>query len=159
MPLIDQDQGIGTIIFTHPLAGHRFSERQLALMQTFADQAVIAIQNTRLFNETQEALARQTATSDILRVISGSPTDVQPVFDAIVLTAVRLLGCDYGFMLRSDGATFSSVAGANQDGRLTTLPPGNQPIDPTLNFPSHAMVTKSIHYVPDWSKVGAPNGR
>ena len=91
-PLIDQEQGIGTIIFTHPKAGFRYSERQLALIQTFADQAVIAIQNARLFNETKEALERQTATADILKVIASSPSDVQPVFDAIAHSAKRLIG-------------------------------------------------------------------
>src|SRR6478609_7166920 len=57
-PLVDREQGIGTIIFTHPQAGFRYSERQLALIKTFADQAVIAIQNARLFEEVQEALER-----------------------------------------------------------------------------------------------------
>jgi len=92
VPLVDREQGIGTIIFTHPQPGHRFSDKQLALMQTFADQAVIAIENARLFNETQEALERQTATSDILKVIASSPSDLQPVFEAIAGSARRLLG-------------------------------------------------------------------
>ena len=73
---------------------------------------MIAIQNARLFNETQEALSHQTASADILRVISSSPTDVQPVFDAIVSTAIKLLECDFTALLRYDGATFSIVAQA-----------------------------------------------
>src|SRR5262249_57340304 len=92
VPLVDQDQGIGTIILSCLQTGFRFSERQLAIIQTFADQAVIAIQNVRLFNETREALERQTATAEILKVIASSPSDVQPVFDAIAASAKRLLG-------------------------------------------------------------------
>src|SRR5262245_9092492 len=92
VPLIDQDQGIGTIILSCPQTGFKFSERQLAIIQTFADQAVIAIQNARLFNETQEALERQTATADVLKVIASSPSDVQPVFDTIASSANRLIG-------------------------------------------------------------------
>ncbi len=76
----------------------------------------VALQNARLFNETQEALSHQTATADILRVISSSPTDVQPVFDAIVNTALKLLACDFTALLRCDGATFSPVAFATPGG-------------------------------------------
>jgi len=113
VPLISENNGIGTIILTHPQAGFKFSDRQLALLRTFADQAVIAIENVRLFNETQEALERQTATADILKVIASSPNDVQPVFDVIVERAVRLCGARMGRVYRYDDGMIHLVAGHN----------------------------------------------
>jgi GAF domain-containing protein len=89
VPLRRNDMVLGGLAVTRVEPGP-FSEDEIALLQTFADQAVIAIENVRLFNETKEALDRQTATSEILRVISQSPTDVQPVFDAIAESAARL---------------------------------------------------------------------
>jgi two-component system NtrC family sensor kinase len=133
-----------------------FTPEELALQQSFADQAVIAIENARLFNETREALARQTATSDILRVISQSPTDVQPVFDEIVLTAARLLRCD-SFILNHDGATYWCAAMASPQGPHPILAAEKVTIDPDANFPSRAIVGKKNLHVPDWSVIDLPD--
>src|SRR5262249_32222353 len=82
-------------------------------LQTFADQAVIAIENVRLFNETKEALDQQTATAEILGVISRTPTDVQPVFEAIVESAVRLCDGLFGGLVRFDSDLIYPVATHN----------------------------------------------
>jgi len=110
IPLIREGVTIGAISLRDTKV-RLFTDRQVALLQTFADQAVIAIENVRLFNETKEALAQQTATGEILRVISSSPTDVQPVFDVIVERAVRLCGARFGRVYRYDGDTIHMVAG------------------------------------------------
>jgi len=90
-PLRSKGKAIGAlIVYRDRLAP--FSNEELALQQSFADQAAIAIENARLFNQTREALERQTATADILKVIASSPSDVQPVFEAIATSANRLIG-------------------------------------------------------------------
>ena len=92
VPLLRDGEAIGAIASCAQTPG-RSTTRRSRCSQTFADQAVIAIENVRLFNETKEALERQTATAEVLRVISASPTDVQPVFDAI---AERAGACSCG---------------------------------------------------------------
>ena len=109
-PMLWEDRAIGSI-FVGRTSMKAFSEKECSLLCTFADQAVIAIQNARLFNETREALERQTATSDILKVIASSPTDVQPVFDVIVERAVQLCGARMGRVYRYDGNTIHMVGG------------------------------------------------
>ncbi|MBR0687971.1 GAF domain-containing protein [Bradyrhizobium manausense] len=91
MPLMNRGTAVGMISVTRTETG-AFAPDLVQLLQTFADQAVIAIENARLFNATRETLERQTATADILRVMAASPSDVQPVFDAIAANANRLIG-------------------------------------------------------------------
>ena len=101
VPLMREGQGIGLFILGRDRVGE-FSPRHVELVKTFADQAVIAIENTRLFNETREALAYQTGSSNVLRVIASSPTDVEPVLKEIVESARELCEANDAVVLLRD---------------------------------------------------------
>ena len=119
VPLLREGEAIGSLgIGKHDPAP--FTEKQISLLQTFASQAVIAIENVRLFNQLQdrnlrisENLNRQTATSEVLGVIAGSPMDVQPVFDAIIERAVDLCRGNAGYIVRVVDGWIHFAAGHN----------------------------------------------
>src|SRR5262249_49457303 len=109
VPMLREGAPIGAIPVTRPEAGPS-SEAQIELLKTFADQAMIAIENVRLFTETKEALEQQTATADILRVIASSPTDLQPVMDVVAESAARFCGAAEAAIFRLEGESLRLVA-------------------------------------------------
>ena len=108
-PLLREGVAIGCITIRRPEV-RPFTDKQIALLKTFADQAVIAIENVRLFQELTEALEQQTATSEILGVIASSPTDIQPVLDVVAANAARLCGATDAVIYRVDGEVIYPAA-------------------------------------------------
>ena len=131
--MLRDGQPIGVITVSRVEAG-AFAASEVELLQTFADQAVIAIENARLFEETKRALERQTATADILKVIASSPNDVQPVFDAIAESARRVIGGHSALVTRVVGdllhlAAFTTGSKAGREKLTSTYPqPFSSPV-------------------------------
>src|SRR5215831_17519895 len=157
VPMLLAGRVLGAIAVARPEV-RPFTDAQIALLKTFADQAVIAIENVRLFNETKEALERQTATSEILRVISSSPTDVQPVFDTIAGSAVRLCEAAFGAVVRFDGEwiNIAALSGLRPDEREAVLlyfPTRPSPDGPGLSrvvLKGEAVHIRDVQVDPKW---------
>ena len=151
-PMLREGLPIG-VILVERIAGRAFSNKQVEMLQTFADQAVIAIENVRLFKELEErnnalteSLEQQTATSEILRVISSSPTDLQPVLDAIVKSTARLCGGSDAELLRVEGDLLRSVAG---DGMIPKIS-STEPLPLRRDVPGgRAIIDRCIVHIPD----------
>jgi len=109
VPLLKKGEVIGAFLIYLP-EPRPFADTQVALVTTFADQAVIAIENARLISETREALDQQTATAEVLQVINASPGDLKPVFEAMLEKAMRLCDASLGMLHRSDGKVMHPLA-------------------------------------------------
>jgi GAF domain-containing protein len=127
VPLLREGAVIGSINVSHQRPG-AFTDRHTGLLKTFADQAVIAIENVRLFNETREALERQTATAEILRVIAASPSNVQPVFESIAASALRLCRGSFSVVSRVEGDLVHLAAMSNVRPEATNAIRGLWPV-------------------------------
>jgi two-component system, NtrC family, sensor kinase len=149
VPMLREGEAIGAITVTRREPG-RLSDGEIALLQTFADQAVIAIENVRLFNETKEALEQQTATSDILRVISSSPTDIQPVVDSIAAKALDLCQAKTGAVFRFDGELIHVVAAHSFSPKAVEAHRQTYPIPPGRGgTTARAILSRAVVYIPD----------
>jgi PAS domain S-box-containing protein len=141
VPMLRDDRVVGVIACWRAEA-RAFSGRQISLMQTFADQAIIAIENVRLFKELEarngdltETLEQQTATSEILRIISTSPTDLQPVLETVAENAARLCAADDGHIWQRDGPELHLVASR-----------GGGPVGrPQLSIGRQSVVGRAVH--------------
>ena len=156
VPLMREGVALGTI-FVMRFEVQRFADQQVALLKTFADQAVIAIENVRLFKELEarnhdltEALEQQTATSEILRVISSSPTDVEPVFDTIIRSAVQLCDGLYGTAVRFDGEMMHLAADYNYTPEVRQALEGAFPMRPGRRMMAgRAILSRTVIQVED----------
>ena len=148
MPMMRGGDAIGALSVVRSAPG-ALSDKQLAVLSTFADQAVIAIENTRLLNELRESLQQQTATADVLKVISSSPGDLKPVFEALLANAMRICEAKFGHLLLYDGESFHAAY-------LHDVPPSYRkiwergPMRPGPNVALGRLArTKQVVHIPD----------
>jgi signal transduction histidine kinase/putative methionine-R-sulfoxide reductase with GAF domain len=149
VPMLKDGESIGVItIFRTEI--RELTEKQMALVQNFAAQAVIAIENTRLLNELRQSLEQQTATAEVLSVISSSPGELEPVFQAMLENATRICDASFGNLLLHDGNTFQVRAMHNAPLAWNELRQRNPSVHPGPNHPLARMAaTKQFQHTID----------
>ncbi|TMJ74693.1 MAG: GAF domain-containing protein, partial [Alphaproteobacteria bacterium] len=148
VPMLKEGELIGAIIIYRQEV-RAFTDKQIELVTSFARQAVIAIENTRLLNELRESLQQQTATADVLKVISRTAFELQPIFDTLVENAVRLCEAERAFLFQFDGKFLGSVATYNVSPKLREFVDKN-PIAPGRHsISARAALERQTVHVPD----------
>jgi class 3 adenylate cyclase/putative methionine-R-sulfoxide reductase with GAF domain len=152
VPMLKDDTLIGAIVI-YRREVRPFTDKQIELLQNFAAQAVVAIENTRLLNELREALEQQTATADVLRIISSSPSDLRPVFAAILENATRICEANFGFLHLYENGKFQTGAARNMppafadDLARGQLQPG--PLHPLVRMAASKQLLHILNYAED----------
>ena len=148
VPMVRDGQVVGAIFVARRESGH-FADAQVALLKTFADQAVIAIENVRLFNETKEALEQQTATADVLKVISRSAFDLQTVLQTLVESAARLCDAEQGTITRQIDGKFYRAATHGFSAEFTEMVKDVPVQFERGSATGRALVERKIIHIPD----------